>query len=169
MEYISLGKIIGTRGLRGEMKIYSTTDFAKKRYKINNSLYIFNPTNNERRNVTVKSFHKKDKFDYVSFFEIMTIEDAEKLKGWFVEAQKKQEDLPHGYFFYDDLKMCEVYSEENTFIGKVKNIEEYGAQKTLRIARENKTDILVPFINAFIKEVNIKKHIIIIHVIEGLL
>ena len=54
-------------------------------------------------------------------------------------------------------------------IGKVKKVESYASYDTLRIERENNKDVLVPFVKAFIKEVNIEERKITINVIDGLL
>ena len=65
--------------------------------------------------------------------------------------------------------MCNVYDEEDNLIGKVKDIEEYASYQTLRISRNKDKDVLVPFVKAFIKNVDLENKKIVIHVLEGLL
>ena len=63
-----------------------------------------------------------------------------------------------------------VKDEEGRTIGEVKDVEEtLGANLNLRIAREGQKDALVPYVPAFIRDVNDEENTIVIHVIEGLL
>ena len=41
MDYIKIGKIVNTRGIKGELKIHSLTDFQNDRYKKGNTIYIY--------------------------------------------------------------------------------------------------------------------------------
>ena len=68
-----------------------------------------------------------------------------------------------------DLLGLTVKDEEGNIIGTVLDVEEtLGAQKNLRIRTEKK-EVLVPYVPAFVKEVNLESEIIVIHVVEGLL
>ena len=62
----------------------------------------------------------------------------------------------------------EVILEDKSVIGKVIKVEEYPAQSTLRVKTNNK-EILIPFVNAFIKKVDIKNKTITVRLIEGML
>ena len=53
-------------------------------------------------------------------------------------------------------------------IGVVKAIEEYTSYATLRV-KTNEKDVLIPFVQAFIKSVSLEEKQIIINYIEGLL
>ena len=102
--YLNLGIIIKTRGLKGVIKVKSTTYFASKRYKKGNKLFLVNEKENLKKEVTVNSFSNEGEFDYVSFNEITTLEEAEKYKGWFIQVDKN--DLPplkKGTYYFDDL------------------------------------------------------------------
>ena len=75
MEYIKLGTIIGSFSLDGTLKIISTTDFAKERYKKGNTIYLFNK-DKEYIPLTVVSFRMNGKLDFVKVNEITTKEEA---------------------------------------------------------------------------------------------
>lgn len=169
MEYISLGKIIGTCGLHGEMKVFSTTEFGHLRYQKNKLVQVFNENEKTRITYTTKSYKKNGKIDYVSFLEINSINEAEQLIGCYVQIAKAECILPNGFYHYNDLQQCQVVDEKGASVGTIIAIEEFASQKVLRIKRQGKTDVLVPFVDAFIKNVKIDEKIIVIHVIEGLL
>ena len=65
--------------------------------------------------------------------------------------------------------MCDVYDTESRLLGKVKRVEEFPAQITLRVSRNDKPDFFVPFIKEFIDNVDINNKKIIIKVMEGML
>ena len=67
------------------------------------------------------------------------------------------------------MKGLDVYSEENEKIGVVSDVEEGLANNNLRITKEDGTQCLVPYVKAFVKDVQLAENKIIIKVIEGLL
>ena len=83
------------------------------------------------------------------------------------DAIKGQENEKNTYYF-SDLINCEIIDQNSNYIGKVITVEDYPAQRTLRIKTEGK-DVLIPFVNAFIKNVDIENKKIYVNIIEGML
>ncbi len=169
MEYVCLGKITDSFGLDGTMKIYSTTNMAAKRYSKGSIVFLFNPPNQERSEHKVLSFRHSEPFDFVRLEGINSPEEVKKLKGLEVHAIKDQKDLEEGSYFYSDLRGCIVYSTDGVELGKVKEVEEFPAQITLRVSRNKGNDFFVPFIKEFIDKIDIENKRIFIKIIEGLL
>ena len=169
MEYLSLGKIVDSFGVDGTVKIYSTTSFASKRYKSGEKVFLTNPQNQERKELTVVKFRQKAPFDFVKFIEITTPEEVKELRGYEIQVNKDNRVLEKDTYYYSDLRGCKVVDENNNELGTVKEVEEFPAQITLRVSRKDKADFFVPFIKEFIKNVNISDKIVVINVIEGLL
>ena len=168
MEYVKLGTIIGSFSLDGTLKVMSTTDFAMERYQPGNTIYLCNKEG-EYIPLTVVSFRMNGKIDFVKVDEITTKEEAESYKGCDLLFNKEEASLPKGYYHFADLEGCKVLLEDNTVIGVVKKVEEYPAQNTLRVKTDDKREILIPFVDAFIIKVDIKKKEIIVRLIEGML
>lgn len=168
-EYLSLGIIKDSFGLDGTAKIISTTSFGKKRYQIGNKLYLLNENDNSLKEVTVKNYRHNGDLDFVSFLEINSKEEMESFKGFKVVTEKKYNDLEEGTYFYSDLDKCNLYDQNNNEIGKVLKVEEFPAQITLRCQSKKGKQFFVPFVSEFIQEIDIKKSIIKINVIEGML
>lgn len=168
-EYLLLGYVTDSFGLDGTLKILSKTDFAEFRYQEGNIVYLFNPRDNSRLEAEVISFRQNKPFDFVKLNIINTKEEAMSYKGYEVQVIKDEEELEEGYFFHSDLEKCFVFDEEGNEIGKVNKVEEFPAQVTLRIKAKNGKEILVPFIEVFIKNVDIKAKKITVHLIEGML
>ena len=165
MEYIKVGTVIGSHKLDGTMKIIASTYFAKERFSKGKKVYF----SKKEGTFTVVSYGKGGKFDYLKVIEITTPEEALDLKGSEIYIDKEEADLPKGYYHFHELEQCEVYDENDKLIGKVKTVEEFPAQITLRVTLLNKKETFIPFIDFFIKEVDIKNHKIKVHVIEGML
>ena len=167
MEYVKLGTIIGSFSLDGTLKVMSTTDFAMERYQEGNTIYLLNK-DKEYIPLTVVSFRMNGKIDFVKVSEITTKEEAESYKGCDLLIDKEEATLPKGFYHFADLEGCKVLLEDKSEIGTVKKVEEYPAQATLRVKGKDK-EILIPFVDAFIIKVDIKKKEIIVRVIEGMI
>lgn len=167
MEFLKLGIISGSFGLDGTLKIISTTDFSDFRYQEGKTIYLYNPNTKERSELTVQSFRASGKIDFVKVNEINVKEDADKLKSFEIHAPK--ETLEDGFYYFSDLEEMNVYDEDDNLLGKVKKVEEFPAQITLRVRQENGKEFFVPFIKNFIIKVDPKNKKITIKVIGGML
>lgn len=164
MDIIKVGTIVNTHALKGELKVYSVSDFNKMRFKKGNELYISYRKQYEK--VTVQSYREQKGMVFVSFVGLNDINMVEKYKNCDLYVDREDiEDLDTDEVYYHDLMNCEVYDEENNLLGNVEDILETGANAVLRV---NKS-ILIPFVDAFIKDVDIENKRIVIHKMEGLL
>ncbi|MDF2699530.1 MAG: rimM [Haloplasmataceae bacterium] len=166
-EYFVIGTIIGPHALKGEVKILSTTDFKAERYAKGNTLYI--EKNNEKIQVQIKSYRAHKDFDLVCFEnynDINAVEPFSKCKVYVPHSQL--EDLEEDEFYYHELIGCVAYSNE-TKLGIVKDIVNYGASDILIIEDETNKEIMIPFVDDFIEEVDLDAQKIMIHLVEGIL
>ena len=169
MEYIRIGTIINTHGIRGEVKIKSYSDFDEERYADNAVVYI--RYQEKYLPFTVKSYRVHKGFPLVSFKECKDINDVEKYKTCdvFVSGEDRKP-LTDGRHYVDDLIGMTVKDEEGNVIGEVKDMEDTrGAQRNMRVKRDGQKDALIPYVPAFIKDVDDASGEITVHVIEGLL
>jgi len=167
MEYLSVGQIVRTIGLKGEVKVYPSTHFRDSRFSKGSHLFILDNSNNIVRELVVKNHHKNGDCDNIVFEEISTIEEAETLIHQYLNIIKDDSFLKKGQYFYSDLEKMNVYFDNGTLIGKVSKVEEFNTYATLRVKTNNK-DVLIPFIGAFIKDVDKENLKIVVKYIEGL-
>lgn len=167
MEYLTVGKIIKTVGLKGELKIYLTTSFSFERFQKGKHLFLKN--NDQYIKLTVMYNRQKDNCHITQFKEIIDVNEAQKYVGQELYALKDYSLLKENEYYYSDLINCQVYFNNSIFIGTVAKIEEYAAYKTLRIKREKAKDVLIPFVEHFIENVDIINKKITIKYIAGLL
>lgn len=166
-EYYYIGTIIGPHALKGEVKIFSETDFKEERYQIGNTLYI--EKNNQVIAVKVKSHREHKGNDLVSFEGYSSINDIEQFNKCKIYVHESQlQELDEDEFYYHQL-IGSVVKTADRVLGKVKDIVNYGASDILIIEDDSKKEIMIPFIDEFIEEIDLEEQVIIIDPIEGLL
>ena len=169
-EYLLLGYITDAFSLDGTLKVLSKTDFADIRYQEGKEVYLYNSRNNQRNSFVVKGYRSSGQFDFVKLEGINTKEDALAYKGYEIQAIKDYQHMDKDTYYFVDLVGCKVLDDKGAVLGEVSLVEEFPAQLTLRVKRDNnQPDFLVPFVKAFIKNVDIKNKQITINVIGGLL
>lgn len=160
MEYIYLGKLVNTHGIKGEVRIKSNFKYKDQVFKINNLLYI--GKNKDELKITSYRVHKE--FDMVTFEGINDINDVLKYKGENVYFDR--DNININGILNEDLIGIEVYS--NRFIGKVTDILESNAHQIIVIEKDGITN-MVPFVDEFILNIDLENKKIIIKEIEGLI
>ena len=168
-EYLLLGYITDTFSLDGTVKILSKTDFADLRYQEGNTIFFYSPKTKERTPMTVEHFRNNGQFDFVKVKELNTPEEAIAFKGYEVQVEKDYKNMENDTYYFVDIVGCKVYDENDVLLGEVSQVEEFPAQLTLRVKRKGQPDFLVPFVKAFIRNVDIINKRIVINVIGGLL
>ena len=168
MEFLTVGQVVRTIGLKGEVKIYPSTHFRDTRFKKGSRVFLLNDNNEIERELTIKMHRVNGNCDNLIFEEITSIEEAEKINKKYLFVEKNREILGKNEYFYSDLIGMKVDFDNGQEIGVVKAIEEYNSYVTLRVKTKGK-DVLIPFVEAFIKSVSLEEKHIIIKFIEGLL
>ena len=152
MGKLIIGKIINTRGLKGEMKVDNKSSFIKDRYKSGNIVYLSKDEENFIEKTIVKYSYTKG-FIYLTLEGVDDIDKANLYREYYIFCEDEKLNESKDVYHYLTLKDMDVIFNDKV-IGKVINIESNGRQDLLRIDTGSKT-FLVPFLNDFI--VNIDK------------
>lgn len=167
MEYIVVGKIVNTRGLKGTLKVISNSSFIDERFSKGNKLFI--DVNGELKEVEVLNSSKDPKFVYVTFKGFEDINLVERYKGCDIKFPiDKLRELEDDSYYYYQLMDCEVYLND-TLIGMVVSVETSHKNEMIRIKDKDGKEHLVLFMKQFIKDVNIDEKKIYLNDVEGLL
>jgi 16S rRNA processing protein RimM len=164
---LTIGKIINVRGLQGELKIASLTDFPLLRYRKGNTVYL--EKNGQYLPLIVKTSHHQPGTDYVQFEGYLDINLVKDWMNLYLYADKENIRLKPGNFFYEDLMGMTIEDEQGLTLGIVIAIDRIANRINLRMDRKPLADVLIPFIDVFIKNVNTEKKIITVSLIEGML
>lgn len=165
--YITIGKIINVRGLQGELKIASLTDFPLLRYRKGQTVYL--EKNGQYVPLTVHQARHEPGLDFIQFQDHLDINLVQGWIGLFVYAVKNEIRLKAGNYYHEDLIGLTVTTETKLPVGQVSAIERMANRVLLRMQREGKSDVLIPFISPFIIEVNLATKMITVQFIEGML
>jgi len=169
-QFYDVGKIANTHGIKGELKVFSVTDFPEERYRKGSKLYLVHSTLDEPLAVTIESVRPQKNTYIVKFKEFDNINQVEKYKGGFLKVSAEDRiELEEDEFYYDDIIGCEVWSDEEGKLGIVKEILQTGANDVWVVKRDQGKDLLLPYIDECVLEVNIAEKKVKVHVLEGLI
>lgn len=164
MEYIVIGKIVNTHGIRGDIKIYPYTDDIKRFSSLNN-IYI----GKEKLSFEIDSIKYHKGMVLLKLKEFDNINEVIHFKDEliFIDEQDKVK-LPKDNYFIYELIDCKVFDVEGNSLGYIKDVLQNSSNDVYVIKDENK-EYLIPAVKEFVKEVNIIKKTIIIDPIEGMI
>ncbi|MGH2016460.1 ribosome maturation factor RimM [Aerococcus urinaeequi] len=171
-QYYLVGKIVNTQALRGEVRVMATTDFPEERFKIGAILAIFND-NKLVETVEVDGHRLHKNFNLLHFKGKDNINDVEKFKGFDLKVagtEREADELDENEFYYDDIIGLEVYTTDETYLGKVREITSLPSNDVWAIQRPNKgKDILIPYIEDIVLEIDLDDNRVVIDPMDGLI
>lgn len=159
-----MGKIVNTHGIRGDVKVLPLTDDIKR---FEDLKHVFIGDDKLRLEITKVGYVKRNVL--LHFKNLENINDVEKFKNWVIWIDEKDKvKLPKDSFFLDDIIGLEVFLEDGTSVGIVKDILQPGANDVY-VVKDGKKEYLIPAIKDVIKEVNLEEKRMIIDPLEGTL
>lgn len=160
MEYIYVGDLVNTHGLKGEVRILSDFEYKELVFKKEFKVYV----GRNKEELVINSYRPHKIFDMVTFVGITDINDVLGYKGERVYI--KRSDLKIDGVLNQDLIGINVYAS-NRLIGPVKQLIKSKAHDILLIDGGTK-NYMVPNIAEFIKSVDLVNNRIEVNEIEGL-
>ncbi len=165
-ELLQVGAVTSTHGLRGEVKVYPTTDEPSRFKKLKEVI-----ADAGGRQVTLKITQTRffKQMVIIRFAGIDTIEEAEKYKGAKLYVDREHAlSLAEDEYFYADLEGLTVRTEEGELLGVIRDILQTGANDVYIIRQENKKDLLIPAIKDCIRQVDLEHGTMTVHLLPGL-
>ena len=164
-----VGVIASTHGLQGEVNVFPTTEDPNRFKKLKK--VTLHTQRGEELELEVQSARFFKKFVIVKFKEFNNINDVEKFRGCELTIDRKDAlKLEPGEYYCADLIGLDIVDEEGNVLGKVSDIIQTGANDVYEMTRQDREEkVYVPAIKDCVKEINIEKGQIVIHVMDGLL
>lgn len=165
-DLLKVGVITTTHGVRGEVKVFPTTD-AERFMELE---YVILDTGREKRELTIQNVKFFKNLVILKFEGIDNINDIEKYKGkelW-VPREEAQE-LDEDEYYIGDLIGMDVLLEDGTRFGSLKDVMETGANDVYVVETEEGKEVLLPAIHDCIMDVDIEKNAMTVHLMKGLL
>ncbi|RDW19465.1 ribosome maturation factor RimM [Oceanobacillus arenosus] len=164
----NIGKIINTHGIRGEVKVHRITDF-EERFVVGEMVYLA-----KEDGIPLKLIidgHRLHKgFDLIHFEGYNNINDVEHFKGSELQiTEDQQKELDEHEYYYHEIIGCEVHTTSGDKLGVIKEILSPGANDVWVVKQEKGKDLLIPYIEEVVKEIEVEAKKIVIEPLEGLL
>lgn len=170
MEWYNVGKIVNTHGIRGEVRVISSTDFPEERYAVGNKLSLFQEGKKTPLVLTVATHRQHKNFDLLTFEGYLTIEMVEAFRGGILKVSENQlTDLEGNEFYFHEIMGCTVFGIDGQEIGVVTDILQTGANDVWTVTPEKGKAHYIPYIEDVVKEVDVDEKKIVIDVLDGLL
>ena len=166
-EYLEIGQIVNTFGVKGMVKVNPFTDDITRFDKLK-KVYICKKASMEEVEIEEVKYHKN-----MVLLKIKGINDmnqAEKCKGLYLKIHRKDAiKLPKDTYFIADLLGLEVYTDEGVLLGKVDDIYNTGSNDIYVVKDDLGKQILLPWTKEVLKEISLEKEKIVVHLIKGLI
>lgn len=166
-DMLRIGVVTTTHGLRGEVKVFPTTDDVN-RYKSCDEVILVTREGNLDLHVESVKFFKN--LVIVKFREFNSIEQVEKFRKCDLMVTRENAiPLKEGEYFLCDVIGCRVEDESGKFLGTVVDTIETGANHVFAIEMEDGEEALFPVIPECIRRVDVEAGIVVAHIMKGLL
>jgi 16S rRNA processing protein rimM len=167
MEYIEIGQIVNTNGLKGVVKVNPFTDDISK---FEDLKYVYIQLKSELKKVKIEQVRYNKNQVLLKLEGIDSIEEAEKYRNFYLKTEKEsQEDLGEDTYYIVDLIGLDVYSDKNEYLGKIEDVFPTGSNDVYVVKDNLGKQILIPAIADVVKEVDLKNKKMIINLIPGLI
>ena len=163
MEYVYVGKIVNTHGIKGELRLLS--DFDKKELVFKKDFIIYIGDNHIKE--TIASYRHHKCFEMITLVGYDNINQVLQYKGLEVYANREDLNLNNSDYLLEDLIGLEI-EESGEKLGKVKEIVYNGSSNTLLVI-EGEKNFYIPNNKEFIKKVDLEKGIIECENTKGLM
>lgn len=163
MQYLYIGKIVNTHGIKGEVRILSKFKYKSKIFKKHFKVYI----GKDKQEEIINSYRPHKQFDMITIVGIDNINDVLKYKGKLVYINKDDLELNDNEYLDEDLIGLDVIVNEEK-IGRVVRIEKDMYQDKIVVNKEEK-EFLVPYVYDIIKSINLEEGTMTLEYIKGLL
>ncbi len=161
---VLVGKIVGTSGLKGYIRVYS---FCKSSSELGDFKILYDIAGNKYK--ISKIISTKGSVVVVAMKYFNSVSDGKKLIS--TELYVKREDMPEledGDYYYSDLMGMAVYINAEHY-GTVVDVVNYGASDIIEVLELSTNNLqMYPFIDDFIEKVDLEKRQIFLKAIEKL-
>ncbi len=163
-QFLETGKITGTHGIRGFVRVQAWCDSFEflKKFKI---LYI---DNMGEHSLKVEKMQPNGNVVIIKFSGIDTIESAENLRNKTLYINRDDANLQKGAYFIQDLIGCSVYDNDNNgILGIIGDVTQTGANDVWHIKNGDR-EYLIPVIPDVVNKVDIDNNSVYITPLKGI-
>ena len=166
-DLLKVGVITTTHGVRGEVKVFPTTDDPERFLELE---YVLLDTGKEHRRLDISRVKFFKNLVILKFDGVDNINDIEKYKGCDLWIPREEgQPLGENEYYVADLLGMDVVLEDGAHFGVLRNVMETGANDVYIIETEAHGEVLVPAIHDCILDVDVEQKTMKIHLLPGLI
>lgn len=166
-ELFRVGVISNTHGIRGEVKVYPTTDNVRR---FDDLKEVILDTGKEQLNLHVTSVKYFKNMVILKFKEFDNINDIIPYKGMdLLVTREKAIPLEDGEYYIADIIGSKVITDEDKILGTLTDVLQTGANDVYVVKTKDGKEVLLPSIEECILDRDIENKIVKVHIMKGLL
>ena len=166
MDYIQVGKIINTHGIKGEVKVHPLTD---DKNRFNNLKTVYLGENKVKVEIENVKYHKD--LVILKFKEFNDINDILSFKEDYIYIDEEERvKLPENHFFIYDIVGCQVFNADGGKIGIITDVLQSASNDVYVVKDDLKNkEYMIPAVKEFFINIDIDNKKIYINPIEGMI
>lgn len=180
-DLLQVGVITQPHGIKGEVKVFPTTDDINRFKKLKN---VILDTDKEKIELEISGVKFFKQYVILKFKGFDNINDIEKYKGKsLLVTRENAVKLKRNEYFIADMLGMKVVTDEGLELGVLKDVLETGANDVYIVEMNassadnteniegngNKKEVLIPAIKQCILDIDIENQIMKVHLMKGLL
>lgn len=166
-KYFRVGVIANTHGIRGEVKVYPTTDDINRFKKLKKCIL---DTGKKYIDLNVESVKFFKNMVILKFKEYNNINDIECYKGKDILVSRDNAvKLEKGEYYIADILGAKVILEDGSEFGVLEDVMQTGANDVYVVKTLDNKEVLLPKIDECVKKLDIENKIVTVHIMKGLL
>ncbi|MDQ6419283.1 ribosome maturation factor RimM [Paenibacillus sp. LHD-117] len=171
-KWYTVGKLVNTHGIRGDVKVLPQTDFAEQRFAPGSKLMLVNDENGDHMQIKVTGSRLQKNVYVLKLEGFQSINEIEKYKGWSLKiSEADQGKLDEGEYYYHEIIGCRVVTEDGEALGEITDILSPGANDVWVVKQtgvKNK-EVLLPVIDEVVLKVDTADKLVTVRLMEGLI
>jgi len=167
-DLITVGIILKPHGIGGAVKVLPTTD-DPKRYSLLKQVFLRSPGGERLKANVIRANNRHH--EIILWLDVCpTRNEAERFRKWEIQISREEcLPLPKGRYYIFDLVGLQAETVGGQIIGIVKDILAITNNDLFVIETPAHKEVLIPFVEEFVKDVDIEGGRVLIQPIEGLL
>ena len=155
LRFVVIGRVLKPKGLSGEVKVAPESgDWFEPGF---HGPVIFEKEGVERT-LMIETIAHNNKFAYVKFEGVDTVEAAEALRDGLIKREAEQrKKLPAGSYYHEDLLGFTVRSDAGELLGTVTGVESYPSCDSLEVRSSAGGTALVPLVETVVTSIDKEK------------
>ncbi len=166
-DFFRIGVITKPHGLKGEVKVFPTTDDAKRFKKLKKCIIRTKKGDIEAEKKSCKFFKNLVILSFVGYDDINEVEAFRNCDIYV--SREDAVPLEEGEYYISDVIGSDVYEDNGSHLGTVNDVLQTGANDVFTVAMENGKELLIPVINDCVIDIDTEGKKVIVKLMKGML